>query len=357
MNMMSRLGLCLTLALPISCAREVKSYAVGALLLHITNISPAIAKSGDVVTLTITSAVTLSACSGTVSGQVISCTPGNGCTCTLTIDDTIAHGLDDLVIHGTGGAVTEQVSGTLVVDKKAPVIDESGVRLLRTTNALTISVEVNASAVAEPGPAYSAQGIAKLTVWNAASAGSAVASATNPGLTAASIAVTSSTTNTFDALWLSATDAAGNESARLAIINQADTTPPQIVTVSPTDNARDVNPQVLVTVTFSKPVAAASVASVASAFSVSLDGTALAGAITLTGAVATFTPSAPLLLTAAYVGAVSTAIVDSAGQHLASANGGRCGARRHRFGGRRGRCLARDGKQRWPIPSSAHATI
>jgi len=92
-----------------------------------------------------------------------------------------------------------------------------------------------------------------------------------------------------------------------------DTVAPTVQSVTPADAATDVDRGTTVAVTFSEPVNPATVT--ASSFTVA----SVAGTIAVSGATATFTPSASMAEGTAYTVTVTTAVQDTAGNALAAA--------------------------------------
>ncbi len=93
-----------------------------------------------------------------------------------------------------------------------------------------------------------------------------------------------------------------------------DTTPPTIRGTAPADNASDVATTAKIAVTFSEPVDPASVTT--TTFSVARGPVAVAGKVTLNGAVAVFVPDAPLQANTTYTVTVTTGVKDLAGNNL-----------------------------------------
>lgn len=97
--------------------------------------------------------------------------------------------------------------------------------------------------------------------------------------------------------------------------NALDHTPPAVVSTVPAKDATGVSPGSVVTVTFSKAMAPASITG--SSFTVTVHGgAAIDGTVALSGATATFTPKAPLAYGATYDCAISTVASDLAGNAL-----------------------------------------
>jgi hypothetical protein len=96
----------------------------------------------------------------------------------------------------------------------------------------------------------------------------------------------------------------------------ADTTPPAVSSTSPANNQSGVAVSAKVTATFSEAVDPATVTP--ASFTLKSGGSAVAGTVSLSGATATFTPSAPLASGTAYMATLTTVIKDAAGNALAA---------------------------------------
>ena len=94
---------------------------------------------------------------------------------------------------------------------------------------------------------------------------------------------------------------------------------PTVMETTPADGASNVARNTTITITFSEPVDASSVT--ATTFQVSpAQGASIAGTFEINGAVATFTPAAPLLLDTTYTVLLTTGITDVDGAPLANAH-------------------------------------
>lgn len=98
-----------------------------------------------------------------------------------------------------------------------------------------------------------------------------------------------------------------------------DTTPPTVVAHSPDVNATGVSRSASISVTFSEPVAPATVTT-SSYRIVDASNSSVAGSISTAGSNVTFTPAAPLSPSSQYTAAITTDVTDLAGNHLASAS-------------------------------------
>jgi hypothetical protein len=92
------------------------------------------------------------------------------------------------------------------------------------------------------------------------------------------------------------------------------TGPPVVLTTAPVSGAVDVSIDTFISATFNKSLDPASITS--ANFQVSVGGNAVAGALVCNGAIATFTPSAPLLYETAYDVTLTTGIKDIEGTPL-----------------------------------------
>jgi hypothetical protein len=115
-----------------------------------------------------------------------------------------------------------------------------------------------------------------------------------------------------------AQDLAGNGLAADHVwsFTTADTTPPTVLSTLPASGATGVALDGLVTVTFSEPMLASSID--ATSLRLSEGGSAITGTVGVAGAVATFTPAAPLTAGRTYTATVTTLARDLAGNGLAA---------------------------------------
>jgi hypothetical protein len=95
-----------------------------------------------------------------------------------------------------------------------------------------------------------------------------------------------------------------------------DITAPTVVSVVPVNSATAVSTSSKAMVTFSEAMSAATIT--ATSFTVKQGSTAVAGTVTYTGTVATFTPTAALAANTVYTGTVTTGVKDVAGNALAA---------------------------------------
>ena len=93
-----------------------------------------------------------------------------------------------------------------------------------------------------------------------------------------------------------------------------DVTAPAVVSTSPADGAVDVARSTVISVTFSEPIDDGSITG--STFTI---GPSMAGDLSVNGATASFTPSAPLGFAVAYTVDLTTDVEDEAGNYLAEA--------------------------------------
>lgn len=98
--------------------------------------------------------------------------------------------------------------------------------------------------------------------------------------------------------------------------NNVDNTPPAISTVNPASNASSVALTSKITVTFSEAMNPATITS--STFNLKQGTTSIAGTVTYSGNMATFTPSVSLTGGTAYTATVTTGVKDAAGNALAA---------------------------------------
>ncbi|MBR9990354.1 MAG: Ig-like domain-containing protein [Gemmatimonadetes bacterium] len=98
--------------------------------------------------------------------------------------------------------------------------------------------------------------------------------------------------------------------------SSSDTTPPSVVSTDPAAGTFGASRNATVHVTFSEPIAPATVTG--SSFTVTAGGSGLSGTVSASGSVATWTPAADLAAGTQYTATLSTAITDVAGNALAS---------------------------------------
>jgi len=97
-----------------------------------------------------------------------------------------------------------------------------------------------------------------------------------------------------------------------------DTTPPTVLSVNPLNNAVDVAIDTPITVTFSESVNPATVTLSTFVVTAGSGGITVPGAVTCTGATATFTPTSPLTYSTTYTATITTGVRDLAGNPFES---------------------------------------
>ncbi len=115
---------------------------------------------------------------------------------------------------------------------------------------------------------------------------------------------------------VTATDGVGN-TGRTQIAAIGDTTPPSVTSTTPNDGATGVLPQTSVAVTFSEPMAAASISTATLRVEDEVHRI-VAGAVSYSDPVATFTPAVPLEPLTTYSVTVTTGVADTTGNPLVS---------------------------------------
>jgi hypothetical protein len=98
--------------------------------------------------------------------------------------------------------------------------------------------------------------------------------------------------------------------------NNADKTPPSIISVNPVNNTLSVAVNSKVTVTFSEAMNSATITS--STFNLKQGTASIAGTVTCSGNIATFSPSVSLTGGTAYTATVTTGVQDAAGNAIAA---------------------------------------
>jgi len=113
--------------------------------------------------------------------------------------------------------------------------------------------------------------------------------------------------------------ATGNDGGSDGAVAIPDTTPPTVIGNIPGVAAMNVASTATISVDFSEPMAAGTLAGVGvTTFSVSKGGAAVPGAVTYFDNTATFVPASSLDLAATYTATISTAATDAAGNAMAS---------------------------------------
>ncbi|HET8864541.1 MAG TPA: Ig-like domain-containing protein, partial [Gracilimonas sp.] len=98
------------------------------------------------------------------------------------------------------------------------------------------------------------------------------------------------------------------------IMDEPDNTPPQIQSVNPSDDERDVSVDMVISASFSEALDDASVNS--STFMISQNGNSVSGSINLSGSTISFTPNNDLPYEAVVTAVITTGVKDEAGNSL-----------------------------------------
>jgi len=96
-----------------------------------------------------------------------------------------------------------------------------------------------------------------------------------------------------------------------------DTTPPSVISTDPANNETGIAITSAILITFSETIDPATLN--ATTFSLSGNGLSVGGSISVNGAVATFTPLSNLAYSTVYTATITTDVMDTAGNHMASA--------------------------------------
>jgi hypothetical protein len=146
----------------------------------------------------------------------------------LRVHDRHRHGLATVQLSASNSTGTTANSTTLVVDKLPPIVDATKLAIVRMASGAADTITLAAGAVNEPGPSYPGQSVSAVTIYADASTGAAIATDKTLDLTSEAVITLDATQAvSYPQLWLTATDAAGNESARTLISVGDDTTAPQ----------------------------------------------------------------------------------------------------------------------------------
>lgn len=206
---------------------------------HITiaAVQPSPAAANTPISFTLAANQPLDSCAASVAGQLADCgarPTGATCTCTFTIPTSLAEG--DNIILGFGSNVngTGSGSGGVQIDNTRPLLDTTRLTVTRTPVGANDRVAASAGAAADDDPrgvSYAGRGVKEIRLWASDTAGAPLTVLTpaadgsfaevelqgTDGTTAATLAP--------EIVFVSAVDAAGNESLRLAVQSGADTRP------------------------------------------------------------------------------------------------------------------------------------
>ncbi len=208
-----------------ACNPDIDRFSAASPTLSNPQVLPVAARLATAVTITAAANFVPSACQVSVGGQRGTCTPpsAQGCACTFVVDSATPEGALNATVTANSAAYQSTVSATLQVDKQGPIVDASGAALARNPIGQVDTLTIAASSIVDPSPAYATQAVATVSVWSSAVGGQPVATAPFPLTAPLSMG---SATQSFPQIWISATDAVGNEGARTAITAADDTTPP-----------------------------------------------------------------------------------------------------------------------------------
>ena len=113
-----------------------------------------------------------------------------------------------------------------------------------------------------------------------------------------------------------ATDLEGKPVFLVINMQALDTTPPSVISTDPASNETGVAITSAIIITFSETIDPATLN--ATTFSLSGNGLAVGGTISVNGAVATFTPLSNLAYSTGYTATITTGVMDTAGNNMAS---------------------------------------
>ena len=198
------------------------------------SVAPSVARAGDEVTITFAADRPVATCVASVGGQGAACAApaGETCTCTFEVETTTPEGTAFVLAVASDAAGSGSTGGVVQIDRTAPSIDASRFELVRRPVGELEQLAALAGGVAEPGPAYAAQATTEIRVWDAASEGNLLRSivpAADGSVPAASLP--DSDGGAPDrlapvAVWVSAVDLPGNESARVLVTQGWAPSPP-----------------------------------------------------------------------------------------------------------------------------------
>jgi len=305
-----------------------------------TNIKPTVAFNQE-MTSTLTKLVTISLWQGTTavpgtltfSGKTATFTPNTVLTANLVYTGTVVFGTksstddnedgddeDDEDDHQSASTYTWSfTTGGGGADVTLPTV----LSVVPTNNATAIALNSKVTATFSEAMNATTINATNFTLKQGATAitGTVAYSGTTATFTpAVNLAANTVYTGT---ITTGAKDAAGNAIASnytwsftsgAGVVT--DVTPPTVLSVVPTNNTNSIATSVHPSVTFSEAMNATTINT--TNFTLRQGTTAVAGTVTYSGNIATFTPTASLMANTVYAGTITTGVKDVAGNALAS---------------------------------------
>ncbi len=208
--------------------KTLRFEASGATTLSFTSLTPALVHVGDTLNVVASATDAIASCTVSVAGLGGVCTTsGNICTCTFVVTPATPEGAIDVTVSARAGGDTPQVTASVQVDRSGPVVTQADVAIERQAMGQQDDLLINPGGLTEPPPVYAAQKIASVLVWTSASGGTATSVAA-PDLSQPLRIPIGTGSVAPPQVWLSAIDAAGNESPRTEIVAGRDLDPPLI---------------------------------------------------------------------------------------------------------------------------------
>jgi hypothetical protein len=272
----------------------------------------------NAATFTLTSGAGAQAGVVTYSGLVATFNPNASLAYSTVYTATVGTGMTDLAGNALASAVSWSFTTGVAPDTTPPTV----VSTVPANSATGVAVAADITATFSE--AMNSLTISNATFTLSSGAGATAGVVSYAGLVAtfnpnASLAYSTVYTATITA---GVTDLADNALATAKIWTfttgpAPDVTPPTIVGTSPTNGASAVAIGTDVTATFSEAMAPATIST--STFTLSSGAGAVAGAVSYSGLVATFNPTASLAYSTLYTATVSTGVTDLAGNGMATA--------------------------------------
>jgi hypothetical protein len=256
---------------------------------------------------------------GTVSytGTTATFTPGAPLTGNLVYTGTITIGAKDMAGNALAAQYVWSFKTATVVDVTAPTVLSVVPAVASTGASTTIKASVTFSETMNPTTLSTTT--FSLKQGSTAVAGSVVCSGSTATFTPSAALLPSMVyTGT---VTTGVKDAAGNALAAnytwsFTTAAIADITPPTIVSVVPLSNAASVTVNANATATFSEGMDATTISS--STFTLKQGSASVAGSVSLSGTLATFTPSVALAGSTLYTATITTGAKDLSGNPMAS---------------------------------------
>ncbi len=234
---------------------------------------------------------------------------------------TVTTGVKDLAGNSMVSQFTSTFTTAAAPDTTPPTVTSTSPADGATNVAVPTNVTATFSEAMDASTINGTTFTLKITSGGAAVAGTVTYNAGTKTATFTPTSALSNSTGYTATITTGAKDVAGNALAVnkiFAFTTVADTTPPTVLSTSPTDGATGVAITATVKVTFSEAMDATTINGTTFSLKITSSSAAVAGTVTYdaTTHVATFTPTASLLPSTGYTATVTTGAKDAAGNAL-----------------------------------------